>query len=167
MVVRPKIFHGFSQNISNPQATLVFDRINSLCTKGEYVIFLSNLPHDLEKKIFVNLEYHPFSGWQYGLLTTDKLKSSEMVKNIWSSSYGTPLYFVITSRPPVIAFEKVKETIVKLEKHLSGIIAYFTYKSSAKTEAPILLSHFHKVAMMGHDGETLEIYNASAGLTSE
>ncbi|MDQ7774203.1 MAG: hypothetical protein RDU13_11865 [Elusimicrobiales bacterium] len=167
MVIRPEVFRGFSQDISNPQTTLLLDRLSSLCGKGEYILFVSNLPRDLEKKVFVNLAYYPFSGWQFGPLAIDKRKNLKLVKNLWSSSYGTPLYFIITSRHTATSFEKVKEVIIRLERNLSGIATYFTYNSPAKTEAPILLSYFNKVAMMGHDGETLEIYNAPAGPADE
>lgn len=159
MVIESTVLEGFSEDLPDSQAMVLLESLRSLCSGAEYVIFISHLPKDLEKIAFNNLKnYQHVFGWQYGKLEFSDIKIIEFLKNIWSRSYGTPLYFVVSSYPFNGLSEIIEESICKLDKHISGIISVFTYQSPLKTEVPILAENFKKIILKGHDGETVDIY---------
>jgi len=158
VVIKAKTHSGFSQNITETQAKYLLSLVLELCAKKERIVFISNFPKDLERKVFgSNKNYQSFSGWQYGILGVNQ---EDFVRSLWSFSYGTPLYFVVTSDNQEKSFEAMETVIKKIRKSISGLLSFFTYRNPMRTEVPILSESFEKIAIRGHDGETFEVYTA-------
>lgn len=157
MVIKSKIIEGFFQKISESQMKVLIDSIKDLCDSSEHVFFLSNLPKDLEEKAFKGYEnYEHFSDWQYGEIKISYKEDLNLIKNLWSLSYGTLLCFLISPHGMNSDKKKMLKTISKLKWHNCGIITFLIYGEDS--EIPILLKTFNKILAQGHDGETLDIY---------
>ncbi|MFA5162479.1 MAG: hypothetical protein WC421_09555 [Elusimicrobiales bacterium] len=149
---------GFMQEMSHQKAEQLIHIFQGLCTTKRKVLFLTQLPSDLKSKVFQKVEYSSYKNWQIGIIEVNVSGADDLIQRLWSWSFGTPLFFIITDTISSDVLAIAKNCVDDIRKNFRQRLISFFRGDAYSFYSSVFLKQFALVFEMGHDGETLEIH---------